>query len=689
VRDSTLRVLTSSPLAPPAFFIACLPSSRNESREHQGFTNHTCRSEKPDCDIPFESPPTEACFGVAVYHRGTSPEKRVNPRHFVLVAKPGPVVWGGASGFGPTRRDAAEAVARSGNPEIRPPFPRHWPLDLKTSKMPQRVADFFRSSTHTIEHKVSNLAKNSTASASRGRPSADRAAKGSRGSGRASSLNHADDLDDTPVPPYQQHRRMSSSRTNSFSSDPPKEHGQHHHHRISFPGLHFGRSSKDTHSSSPATLDWRLESPPLVMYGDPESSTGALLSGQLFLNVREDGLEVESLNATLNIHVTQKRPFANHCADCTSQHTEVKRWAMLQNPLAMAKGKCSSCSLPGLQLFAVVFGRPSKADELVAGEHSFPFSVLLEGHLPASMDNPLVSISYEFKAEAVPRSKGNAAHAPIRLDKVLDVKRSLATSETPHHSVRVFPPTNIKASAHYPQVIHPIGNYTLALRLDGIAKLNSKLNTIEYWKVKKMMWKLEETTKTIAPACERHSPKVGESAGEQQNKKGVIRSETRIIAEKELSSGWKSNYTSSTDSTVEVELEYSLAKGAKYACDSKSRDGTEVTHQLLVEMVVAQECAPANKPSLVTHTGVGRILRMHLGTTLTERGGIGISWDNEAPPIYQDVPPSPPGYCQETVFLTEGSISDVLEPLDATPEGELPRGSTDSAVHHPSESGPR
>ena len=305
------------------------------------------------------------------------------------------------------------------------------------------------------------------------------------------------------------------------------------------------------------------------------------------------------------------------------------------------------------------------------------------------MDNSLVSISYEFKAEALPRSKGGATHAPIRLDKILDVKRSLPASETPHHSVRVFPPTNIKASAHYPQVIHPIGNYTLALRLDGIAKLNSKLNTVEYWKVKKMMWKLEETTKTIAPACERHSPKAGEGAGEQQNKKGVVRSETRIIAEKELSSGWKSNYTSSTDSTVEVELEYSLAKGAKYACDSKSRDGTEVTHQLLVEMVVAQECAPANKPSLVTHTGVGRILRMHLGTTLTERGGIGISWDNEAPPIYQDVPPSPPAYCQETVFLTEGSISDVIEPLDATSEDNLSHGSSDVPDHHPGEAGAR
>lgn len=320
---------------------------------------------------------------------------------------------------------------------------------------------------------------------------------------------------------------------------------------------------------------------------------------------------------------------------------------------------------------------------VLAGEHSFPFSVLLEGHLPSSMDSPLVSISYEFKAEAIPRVN-LISSSPIVLEKTLDVRRSLPASETPHHSVRVFPPTNIKASAHYPHVIHPIGNYTLALRLDGIAKLNAKVNTVEYWKLKKLTWKLEETIKTIAPACERHSPKLNEAAGQQQSKKGVIRSESRIIGEKTLFSGWKSNYTSATDSMVELELDYSLAKNAKYACDSKSRDGTEVTHQLIVEMVVSQEWAPVNKPSLVTHTGVGRILRMHFGTILTERAGIGISWDNEAPPIYQDVPPSPPAYTQETVFTTENSIAGIIEPLDCVQGQEASRNSNDSvAASHP------
>jgi hypothetical protein len=214
-------------------------------------------------------------------------------------------------------------------------------------------------------------------------------------------------------------------------------------------------------------------------------------------------------------------------------------------------------------------------------------------------------------------------------------------------------------------VIHPIGSYSLALRLDGIAKHNVKVGTVEYWKLKKLIWRLEETAKTLAPACERHCPKAVEGTEQQQpSKKGIARSDTRVIGEKTMFSGWKSNYTSATDSTVEVELEFNLAKHAKSVCDTKSRDGSEVTHQLMVEMVVSQEWAPVNKPALVTHTGVGRILRMHFGTVLTERGGIGISWDNEAPPIYQDVPPSPPAYSHETALDGESSIADVIEPLD-------------------------
>ncbi|KAK3944332.1 hypothetical protein QBC46DRAFT_375010 [Diplogelasinospora grovesii] len=529
--------------------------------------------------------------------------------------------------------------------------------------MPHRVTNFFRSSTNSLENQVANL-KKSAVTAARRRESPSRNTRSSGSSERvfsyASSIE--DDAEDAQAPPYSPRPTMGDSRSSSSSLETHKDSHQQHHHRISFPGIHFGRSSKDSHSNALASLDWKLESPPIVMYGDAETSTGALVSGQLFLNIKEDGVEIESINATLNIHVTQKKPFTPHCHDCAHQYTELKRWTLLQQPVAMKKG-----------------------------EHAFPFSILLEGHLPATMDGPLVSVAYEFKAEATPKSNGTSQATPMKLEKTLDVKRSLPTPELPHHSVRVFPPTNIKASVHYPQVIHPIGSYNLNLRLDGIAKHNTKAGTVEYWRLKKLTWRLEETAKTIAPACDKHSPKAPETAGQQQ-KKGMIRSDTRVIGEKTLFSGWKSNYESAMDSSVELELEYHLGKHAKFACDTKSRDGTEVTHQLMVEMVVSQEWAPVNKPALVTQTGVGRILRMHFGSVLTERAGIGISWDNEAPPIYQDVPPSPPAYSEETVFHGEhDSQMESLEPLDGVLSDGSGRRSADmgGGVAHRADGGGR
>jgi hypothetical protein len=35
---------------------------------------------------------------------------------------------------------------------------------------------------------------------------------------------------------------------------------------------------------------------------------------------------------------------------------------------------------------------------------------------------------------------------------------------------------------------------------------------------------------------------------------------------------------------------------------------------------------------------------MNYTTTVTERSGLGISWDEEQPPLYEDVPASPPTY---------------------------------------------
>jgi len=461
----------------------------------------------------------------------------------------------------------------------------------------------------------------------------------------------------------------SSDAEDMHSYDRRHHHHSHHprklsdftealksHRRLSLP---FGKKESQP---SVASIDCRIESPPVVFHGRPQDSTGAIVSGVMIVDVKEESVEFEDFRASLNIHVTHKRPFQSNCPDCADQYTEIKGWDLLAHPTLLYRGR-----------------------------HAFPFSTLLDGHLPASMHGSLMSIAYELKAEAHIATHSLAAaaaahpnhyhhHLPsnvIKFERALIVKRALPKNELPHHSIRLFPPTNIKSDVHYDTVIHPTSANKVSLRLDGLTALNEKAQSLDIWRLKKITWKLEETTKTIAPACPRHSPlaqdlPVTEESTEDTEpatKKGVARTEVRLLGEKMLHDGWKSEY-SSTDGSVEIEFDYlvnqRLRKGQlKYAADSRSRDGTVITHSLLIELVVSKEFAPINRPQHSAQTGTGRILRMHFPVVLTEHPGLGVSWDEEAPPVYQDVPPSPPSYEPSTPATPVGTMTPVvLPPVD-------------------------
>ncbi|CAJ2506675.1 Uu.00g078610.m01.CDS01 [Anthostomella pinea] len=499
--------------------------------------------------------------------------------------------------------------------------------------MPHRVVDFFRSPNDHIKASVQRRSSpNTSRRTSRERPT--------RNPSYASSVDEttAEDnvLNNTPA----QTAAPAVKMPDSAKEKHPKDHKDHH--RLSFPTLHLGgsKASKDHSYNQSASLDWKIESPPAVMHGDTENSTGALVSGQMLLCVKEP-LDVQSFDARLEIHVIQKKPFNYHCHGCAHQKTEVKKWSFLTEPTALSKRT-----------------------------HQFPFSVLLDGHLPASTDNSVLSIQYDFTAEVKPKSG-----CAIKLYKKIDVKRSLPVPEIPHHSVRIFPPTNITASVHYDQVVHPMGANQFTIRFDGITKRNVEAKSVEYWKLKRLSWKLEENLTTVAPACEKHSPKDAETG--QPAKKGAKRTELRTLAHADMHNGWKADY--SPDGNIEMEVSYQCPPTAKAVCDMHSSDGTEVTHQLVVEMVVVQEYSPLNQPRHATPTGVARILRMHFGIVMTERAGLGVSWDNEAPPIYQDVPPSPPGYTNPISYDSmEGLVLENSTPNRGSQEvvGEMERGAS-------------
>lgn len=323
------------------------------------------------------------------------------------------------------------------------------------------------------------------------------------------------------------------------------------------------------------------------------------------------------------------------------------------------------------------------------GTHEFPFSILLEGNRPTTTDNHLLSIQYVFTAEARPRD--GSGLTPLKLHRTIDVRRSLPLPGLPHHSVRVFPPTPITASVHYDPVVHPQSTSSFKLRLDGIGKQTSGARSAEYWKMKRLSWKLEETVTTIAPACSKHAAKASAvtipgsgEAGNEETKKGVTRTDSRVVAHADMHSGWKADYYSA-EGNIEAEIEYrtgaspasssssSTSSRSGASCDVRGSDGTEISHKLVVEMVVAQEYVPLAHTRQVTPTGIARILRMNFAVVLTDRGGLGVSWDNEAPPIYQDVPPSPPSYACATVEdITLASPSPLASPLTSPLQSRRP-----------------
>ncbi|KAL2075563.1 hypothetical protein VTL71DRAFT_506 [Oculimacula yallundae] len=462
--------------------------------------------------------------------------------------------------------------------------------------MPTRVATFFRSHTNSFEVTAESKKTPKATKRSSSRPKIE-----DRTPSASSSLHSEDNSVKMPS------KRLSlglSSPKASLTKIP-----QHHN----------------------ASLEMIIESPPLVFYGAASSSSGALLSGQLILHINEDFVSFENFNMRLAIEVTRKKPFHAHCEECMHQNTELQNWKFMEGPATLRRG-----------------------------EHTFPFSFLLPGHLPASMKGNLSIIDYALRATVTPKNGES-----IKLMKSLDIKRAICPADTPRKSIRIFPPTNLTANCELPSVIHPIGQTMVSLRIDGSVKRNPDTKSQTQWKLKRLNWRLDETQKTISPACPKHALK----AGSDEAKKGIAHQDVRTIGTDEMKSGWKADY-STPDGSIELEFPMTIRGDSKPICDLKSEDGTEVSHVLVVEMIVAEEFCPTNRPNQITPTGAARVLRMHFNTTLTQRAGMGISWDEEQPPLYENVPASPPGYGGFVEDYMGSPIPDIpdyedLEPLDS------------------------
>jgi hypothetical protein len=252
------------------------------------------------------------------------------------------------------------------------------------------------------------------------------------------------------------------------------------------------------------------------------------------------------------------------------------------------------------------------------------------------MLSSLSSIEYTLGAQVTPKIGGT-----IALNRALSVKRSIQPSEPTRQFIRIFPPTNLKVHVDLPSVIHPIGEFKCSLRVIGIAKRDIETQTQVHWKLKRLTWRIEEMQKVISPACPKHAAKAGAGPDEE---KGVAHQNVKNLNMQELKNGWKADYTSVPDAFIELEFPFSVRADSNPQCDVKTKDGTEISNHLVIELNVFEEVAPISRPSRVTPTGETRVLRVYFNLPVTERGGLGVSWDEEQPPTYRNVAFSPPQY---------------------------------------------
>ncbi|MCJ1298965.1 hypothetical protein MMC08_001756 [Hypocenomyce scalaris] len=359
-------------------------------------------------------------------------------------------------------------------------------------------------------------------------------------------------------------------------------------------------SSPQVSAARPAKMNIEMESPPLVFYGNVTQSTGALLSGQLNLTVTDSEVKLQTFEMHMLAICTTKKPVEKSCPECATKSSEVYKWTFLNEPVVFKKGT-----------------------------HSFPFSYLMPGRYPATSNGALGTIEYALSARAVTSLSDN-----ITFTRPLKVQRALPLGND-KSSIRVFPPTNLTATVGLPPIIHPIGAFPVQMRIDGCVDRGKDTQT--RWRIRKMNWRIDEHSKIISAACAKHAHKVG---GEG---KGILHQDTRAIGGEEMREGWKTDFDSPSGQ-IEMEFTASIKPGVNPLCDVESPTGLAVTHNLVIELIISEEHCPNKNTKLVNPTGVARVLRMQFTMVVTERSGMGISWDEEMPPMYEDVPLSPPGY---------------------------------------------
>lgn len=360
-------------------------------------------------------------------------------------------------------------------------------------------------------------------------------------------------------------------------------------------------------SKAAVTLQLQLDSYPLILEDDTPDSCGSAVSGRICILIRDDFVNIESFSAVLDVVLTQNRPFHRYCSDCKNNQTELLNLQFLSEPTILARGA-----------------------------HQFPFSAILPKYLPPSLATPLLHNTYGIHATALIRrlKKTNSRPYKVTINEKIPVTRYPTRPYLPRYVSQSFPAIGVEISA-YPDSIQPNSTNNFVVTLKGLSQRPQNGRDGYAWRILNGSWSLEETITTTASACKRHT-----LTKPANRDKHVIRTRTRAITEDQIYDEWKSlESKDSIDLGFNVELNNKHRRDSKqnYTYDVKACNGTEVSHVLIVELIMVREVIPMNQPDTFIRTGVVKVLQSKYPVVLMDNFEEEVQADRDVLPCYDEI----------------------------------------------------
>ncbi|CAI8506648.1 unnamed protein product [Pichia kudriavzevii] len=280
--------------------------------------------------------------------------------------------------------------------------------------------------------------------------------------------------------------------------------------------------------NAPLVASISIESPPIILYGPPSTSCGAFFSGTFKVDIlkgtqlnKSDDENEAKLEPSVSLSRVSKmqllrnyivindvsiyflqivrygKPFQaqsntlSDCSECSTKITELAKWDVLSKKTAFAKGSSHLC----------------------------PFGYVLPGNLPPTsvLSNASSYIQYELVTIVKYMDPVTKTEKAINLAQPINVQRSILR-EQDRNSTRIFPPTDVTATAVIPNVAFPRSAFPVEIRMDHVSTPRRR------WRMRKLSWRMEECTAVKINHCKNHKEKFNSvvESTKKQNKSAKI-----------------------------------------------------------------------------------------------------------------------------------------------------------------------